>query len=89
MTHIRSREWTPPPEGAPSPTKAAWREGRLVARPELLELFGRVRTRQVEARAGVRYDRVRTERPVQPDRPDRPTRTVRPDRPEPQDGRPS
>jgi hypothetical protein len=67
MTHIRSREYPPPPTAGPSPTKVAWREHRLVAPVEVIELFDRVPTRRVEGRTGVRYDRVRPGRRSTPE----------------------
>jgi hypothetical protein len=56
MTHIWSNEQQRSPEKGLTPTKAAWREGRLVAPRDVLEFFARVRTRRIEGRSGVRFE---------------------------------
>lgn len=59
MTHIRPVEPSAQTVPGLSPTKAAWRTGRLVAPREVLELLSRLQVRRVATATGERYVRVR------------------------------
>lgn len=59
MTHIRPGEGRAETVPGLSPTKAAWRAGRLVAPRDVLELLSRVQVRRLVTPSGERYVRIR------------------------------